>query len=239
MEKAQAADRIKSSFLATMSHELRTPLNSIIGFTGILLQGLAGQLNQEQQRQMNMVQNSARHLLALINDVLDISKIEAGQLELSPSNFDLKTSIDKMVKLVSPLAEKKGLDIRLDLSEDVGTITADQRRLEQVILNLINNAIKFTDKGHIMISYRVEDDQCLLSVSDTGIGIRAEDLSKLFQPFHQIDTGIARRHEGTGLGLSICRKILDMMGGTIGVESRWGQGSTFTISFPKEPATLS
>ncbi len=239
MEKAQAADRLKSAFLATMSHELRTPLNSIIGFTGILLQGLAGALNQEQQRQMAMVQNSARHLLSLINDVLDISKIEAGQLELSPTDFDLKASIDRTVKLVLPLAEKKGLDIVSEVPDDLGIITADQRRLEQVILNLLNNAIKFTEKGHVRISCRIDGNQCRLSVSDTGIGIQAEDLSKLFQPFRQIDAGIARKQEGTGLGLSICKKIVDMMGGAIEVESRWEQGSTFKISFPKEPAVLS
>lgn len=238
MEKAQAADRIKSAFLATMSHELRTPLNSIIGFTGILLQGLAGALNQEQQRQMTMVQNSARHLLSLINDVLDISKIEAGQLELSPADFDLKASIDKTVKLVMPLAEKKGLVIVPDVPDGLGIINADQRRLEQVVLNLLNNAVKFTEKGHIRISCRIEVDQCRLSVSDTGIGIREEELSKLFRPFHQIDSGIARKQEGTGLGLSICKKIVDMMGGSIEVESRWEQGSTFAVSFPVKPKAL-
>ncbi len=236
-EQAESADRLKSAFLATMSHELRTPLNSIIGFTGIMLQGLSGKLNEEQEKQLSMVQKSARHLLALINDVLDISKIEADRLELSPSVFDLKTSIDRTVKLVLPLAEKKGISIELDVAEDVGTITADKRRLEQVILNLLNNAVKFTEKGCVRILCRMENSQCILSVSDTGIGIQAEELPYLFKPFHQVDTGIARRHEGTGLGLSICRKIIEMMGGTIGVESRPGQGSKFTARFPNEPGT--
>lgn len=232
MEKARAADRIKSAFLATMSHELRTPLNSIIGFTGIMLQGLAGSLNPEQHKQMSMVQGSARHLLALINDVLDISKIEADQLMLSITSFELKASIEKVVKLVAPLAEKKGLDLKLDIAGDIAAVTTDQRRLEQVILNLLNNAVKFTEKGHVGISCRIENDQYCLSVSDTGIGIQPEHLQEIFQPFHQIDAGLTRKYEGTGLGLSICKKIVEMMGGSIAVESRWGQGSTFTIRFP-------
>lgn len=238
MEKAQAADRIKSAFLATMSHELRTPLNSIIGFTGIMLQGLAGPLNTEQHKQMSMVQNSARHLLALINDVLDISKIEAGQLEISRSSFSLRPSIEKTVALVSPLAQKKGIELQLDITDDMVMITADQRRLEQVILNLLNNAVKFTEKGHVRISCRIIDDQCLISIADTGIGMRPEEVAELFQPFHQIDTGLSRKHEGTGLGLSICKKLMDLMGGAILVESQWGQGSTFTIRFPRQPGDM-
>jgi PAS domain S-box-containing protein len=232
MEKAQAADRIKSAFLATMSHELRTPLNSIIGFTGIILQRLAGPLNEEQDKQMQMLQNSARHLLSLINDVLDISKIEAGQLELIPKPFELKPSIEKTVKLISSLAEKKGLGIDIDYIGNAGTITADQRRIEQIILNLLNNAVKFTEKGSIRILCRINDGRCILSVADTGIGIAQEEMPGLFQPFHQVDTGLSRKAEGTGLGLSICKKILDMMGGTIEVQSKPGEGSIFTINFP-------
>ncbi len=233
-DRAESADRIKSAFLATMSHELRTPLNSIIGFTGIILQELAGPLNEEQHKQLTMVQSSSRHLLALINDVLDISKIEAGQLALSPAPFELKASIEKMVKLVSPLANKKGLDLKLDIANDIETVITDQRRLEQIILNLLNNAVKFTEKGYIRISCRIENNHYLLSVTDTGIGMQPEDIPNLFKPFHQIDTGLSRKHEGTGLGLSICKKLLDMMGGAIDVQSRWGQGSTLTVRFPKQ-----
>ncbi len=233
MEKAKAADHLKSAFLATMSHELRTPLNSIIGFTGILLQGLAGSLNEEQKKQMGMVKNSSLHLLALINDVLDISKIEAGQLRLSPTLFALKPVIEKTLDLISPAARKKAIALQLEIAPDVSEVTQDQRRLEQVILNLLNNAVKFTDKGRIRIVCRRLKDQYQIAVTDTGMGIRPEDIPSLFAPFHQVETGLARRHEGTGLGLSISKKLIEMMGGTIAVESTWEQGSTFSIWFPE------
>lgn len=233
MEKARAADHLKSAFLATMSHELRTPLNSIIGFTGILLQGLAGPLNEEQQKQLGMVQSSSRHLLALINDVLDISKIEAGQLSLSFSSFDLRESIEKTVHLVQPLARKKNLDMNIEIDGAVGEVFTDQRRLEQIIINLLNNAVKFTEQGYIRMKCRPEKNHYLLAVEDTGIGIHPDDISGLFQPFHQIDTGLSRKREGTGLGLSICKKLIQLMNGRIDVQSREGKGSTFTICFPK------
>lgn len=228
------ADRIKSAFLATMSHELRTPLNSIIGFTGILIQGLAGPLNPEQHKQMAMVQKSSRHLLALINDVLDISKIEAGQLDLANTSFALPLSIEKMAKIIKPLADQKGLGLEVDIAPEVGSIVGDQRRLEQVILNLLGNAVKFTEKGWVRVCCRLASDQYELSFTDTGIGIQPEEIPGLFQPFHQIDSGLARKHEGTGLGLSICKKIIDLMGGSIEVASKWGQGSTFTLRLPRQ-----
>jgi PAS domain S-box-containing protein len=242
-QHAEAADRIKSAFLATMSHELRTPLNSIIGFTGIILQGLAGPLNPEQSKQLGMVRTSARHLLALVNDVLDISKIEAGQLEVAREPFDLQRSIARVVAAVAPLAEKKGLLLQVSLAARLGQAVSDERRFEQILLNLLSNAVKFTDRGEIKLIAKLIDDfkppaanSCQvavrLEVSDTGIGIKPDDLGHLFQPFRQIDSGLSRNHDGTGLGLAICRRLADLMGGTITAESAWEKGSTFRVTLP-------
>lgn len=231
-EAAETADRLKSAFLATMSHELRTPLNSIIGFTGISLQELAGPLNPEQKKQLGMVQKSAHHLLDLINDILDLSKIEAGQLELRAEPFDLGESIQYAVQSVLPLAEKKGLKLTTDVAPDVGTITADRRRSEQVLINLLNNAIKFTECGSVSVGCATRDGWIIVAVRDSGIGIDPANLHMLFRPFLQLDSGLARKHEGTGLGLSICKKLIEMMGGTISVESQPAQGSTFTYRLP-------
>ncbi len=231
-ERAESADRLKSAFLATMSHELRTPLNSIIGFTGILLRGLAGPLNEEQAKQLKMAKGSGQHLLALINDVLDISKIEAGELEVSFKPYDFVKSVNKVISIVQPLADKKKLDLRLNISNDIETIVSDERRVEQVLLNIINNAVKFTESGYVEISCSVQDDQLLVKVSDKGIGIAQEDLGKLFKPFSQIDTGTTRNYEGTGLGLSISKKLVEKLGGTITAESKVNVGSTFIITLP-------
>jgi signal transduction histidine kinase/sensor domain CHASE-containing protein len=231
-EAAESADRIKSAFLATMSHELRTPLNSIIGFTGILLQDLAGPINEEQRKQLGMVQNSAHHLLALINDVLDISKIEAGQLQVYAQPFDLRHSIETVRQAIEPIAKKKKLHMQVRMNTPVGTIVGDRRRVEQVLMNLLSNAIKFTDDGMVSVQCNIRDGDIEIAIADTGIGIKAEDLPVLFQPFRQIETGLSRKHEGTGLGLSICKRLLDLLGGSIQVRSEPGAGSTFTVILP-------
>ncbi len=231
-EHAEAADQMKSAFLATMSHELRTPLNSIIGFTGILLQGLVGPLNDEQRKQLQMVRTSANHLLALISDILDISEIEAGKLQISRENFDLRAAIDKIVQTCRPLTEKKGLRLEVAIAPEVGELYSDARRVEQIILNLLSNAVKFTDAGSINISCVAADGNYIIRVADTGIGVKKENIDEMFKPFRQIDTGINRMYEGTGLGLSICKKLLELMGGDIRVESEWQRGTTFTVSIP-------
>jgi PAS domain S-box-containing protein len=231
-ERAEEADRLKSAFLATMSHELRTPLNSIIGFTGIMVQGLAGPLNDEQQKQLNMVKNSARHLLNLINEVLDLSKIEAGQVELQMEPFDMSALIDKTVQTLAPLAQKKKLKLSAEVAPEVAAVISDQRRVEQILINLVNNAIKFTEKGQVHIECWAHDRRLLTSVVDTGIGIKPEDMAKLFTTFRQLDSTLGRKHEGTGLGLAICQKLADLLGGEIRVESVWGVGSNFTLTLP-------
>jgi PAS domain S-box-containing protein len=242
-ERAESADRLKSAFLATMSHELRTPLNSIIGFTGIILQELAGPINSEQRKQLEMVFGSARHLLALISDVLDISKIEAGQLVIAHETFELSVSIAKILELVRPLIENKGLALVVRLAPELGPAASDKRRFEQILLNLLGNAAKFTEHGHVALTADIERDwksyetaeaqrAVVLRVSDTGMGIRHEDLSSLFEPFRQLESGLSRNHEGTGLGLAICRRLTDLMGGEISVSSTFGRGSTFTFTLP-------
>jgi PAS domain S-box-containing protein len=236
--RAEAADRVKSAFLATMSHELRTPLNSILGFTGILLQGLAGPLNDEQTKQLGMVRGSARHLLELIKDVLDISKIEAGQLEARSEPFDLPAIIERVTASVRPLADRKGLALEASVDPGLAEMVSDPRRVEQILLNLLNNAIKFTDRGSVTLKVdRVDgggsdQDAVRMQVTDTGIGIREDDLELLFQPFRQLDSGLARQHEGTGLGLAICRRLAGLLGGEITATSRWEEGSVFTVTLP-------
>ncbi len=241
-EGAETANRIKSTSLATVSHELRTPLNAILGFTGIILQGMAGPLNAEQSKQLEMVRSSARHLLSLINDVLDISKVDAGELKVSCEPFDLSASIAKVAGFMRPLAEKKGVLLRVEVASGPCQAVSDQRCVEQILLNLLSNGIKFTDHGDVCLTaevvpnFRSPDGTSWpavhLRVSDTGKGIKAEDLSTIFQPFRQIDDRLSREHEGTGLGLAISRRLADLLGGEIRAESEWEKGSVFTFMLP-------
>lgn len=231
-EKAQSADSMKSAFLATMSHELRTPMNSIIGFTGILLKELAGPLNNEQKKQLSMVKGSGENLLRLINDVLDISKIEAGKLNVSYRPFNYLTSLLKTVDFLQPQVSKKGLKLTTEIADTDIVLNSDERRIEQVLINLISNAIKFSEKGTIVVKVGIEEDVVVTQIIDQGLGIKPEDVEKLFQPFIQLEDGLSRKHEGTGLGLTISKSLIEKLGGDIHVSSELGKGSNFKFKIP-------
>jgi len=234
------SDQFKNEFLSSMSHELRTPLNSIIGFSNIIRSGMSGPLNEDQKKQIGMVEDSAMHLLALINDLLDLSRIEAGKARLDMERFDLCEVVQKALSVTAPLAAKKNLVLKTQCDgRQPPHVWADRRKIYQIILNLVNNAIKFSDKGAISIEYRVLENKCEVSVSDQGMGIPADQLPRLFQAFHQVDGSYKKVHEGTGLGLYLCKKLLEMMGGRISVTSEPGIGSRFTFEIPlqQEDAT--
>lgn len=231
-ERAESADHMKSAFLAAMSHELRTPLNSIIGFVGIILQGIAGPVTDEQRKQLEMVKKSAKYLLTLINDIIDISKIEAGQLTVKCKAFDMPELIAEVAAEIEQAASKKGLGIVAEVAPEVDGINSDRKRVKQILINLIDNAIKFTETGSIVIQSKVEGAYVVTSVIDSGIGIKDEDKEKIFEAFLQLDTRLARTAEGTGLGLSICKRLVKLMGGDIKVDSKPGEGSIFTFRIP-------
>jgi signal transduction histidine kinase len=238
-ESAEQSNKVKSAFLANVSHELRTPLNSIIGFNGMLLKEMTGPLNFEQKKQLKMVKGSSIHLLDLINDVLDISKIEAGELTLSPSRFNYRELIQDTTAALLPLAEKKGLLLTAQIEENIHELVSDERRIKQVLINLINNAIKFTQQGQITIECRTEGNEVITTIADTGIGIAEEQITDIFSPFRQVDSGLSRQYEGTGLGLSISKRIIELAGGHISVESQPGKGSRFCFTLPQDKGASS
>lgn len=224
-------DRLKSMFLASMSHELRTPLNSIIGFTGLILMGMAGEINEEQRKQLTMVYNSANHLLNLINDILDISKIESNKVEISIEKIDLSDIIKEVLSIIKPMASKKEISLETNFEDNL-IIESDRRRVKQILMNLVGNAVKFTEKGSVSIEAFKVNNEISVKVRDTGIGIKKEEMNKLFQPFQQLDMSSTKQYEGTGLGLYLCKKLTTLLKGTIKAESEFGKGSTFTINFP-------
>jgi len=230
--RLQEVDRLKSVFLASMSHELRTPLNSIIGFTDIILQGMAGELNEEQRKQLTWVNSSANHLLSLINDILDISKIEAGEVGLSLEQFRLDDVLREVIETVLPMASLKGIEVITDAPEGI-MLFSDRRRIKQVLINLVSNAVKFTNQGSVSIIVRILEDKWLeVRVKDTGIGIKEEDMDKLFVPFQQLDMSLTKKHEGTGLGLHLSKKLVTLLGGDISAKSEYGKESEFSFTLP-------
>ena len=229
--KLQEVDKLKSLFIASMSHELRTPLNSIIGFTGILLQGLAGPLNDEQRKQLGMVKGSSHHLLELITDIIDISKIEAGKISLSLGYFDLSSTAREVLQSFQPAAGRKALKLTIEAPDRL-QIRSDERRVRQVLVNLIGNAVKLTSTGEVSVAVKVENGSARVAVRDTGRGIRTEDMGRLFQFFSQITYKDTPKHEGTGLGLYLSKKLMNLLGGDIRAESEFGKGSVFTMILP-------
>jgi signal transduction histidine kinase len=228
----EAASRHKSEFLANMSHELRTPLNAIIGFSEVLSERMFGELNEKQDEYLTDIHASGQHLLSLINDILDLSKIEAGRLELEVSDFDLPTAIENALTLVRERATRRGIALRMIVDERLGQVQADERKIRQVVLNLLSNAIKFTPEGgRIDVRAAAVDGSVEVSVSDTGVGISPEDQEAVFEEFRQVGTAV-KNVEGTGLGLALSRKFVELHGGRIWVTSEVGMGSTFTFTVP-------
>jgi PAS domain S-box-containing protein len=234
-DQLKELDRLKSEFLAMMSHELRTPMNSIIGFTGILRQELAGPLNDEQKKQLGMVHFSARHLLDLINDLLDLSRIESGKMDVSLEEVEVAEVARQVIESLQPAATQKGLSLTSEIVDPGREILTDRKRAYQILLNLTNNAVKFTDKGSIKIVIQNQGSGVQFEVIDTGIGIKPEQLANLFQAFRQVDGSARRVYEGTGLGLYLCKKLVNMLGGSIGAESNFGVGSRFYFTLPATP----
>ena len=239
-EQLAAASQHKSQFLANMSHELRTPLNAIIGVTEMLLEDARDLKREDELEPLERVLRAGRHLLALINDILDLSKIEAGKMELHLESFAVGPLIKEVVKTIQPLAEKSGNEIAVNCPADVGSIRADQTRVQQALLNLLSNATKFTERGKVTVSVRraaeAGTEWITMAIADIGIGMTPEQMSRLFEEFVQADSSTTRRYGGTGLGLAISRRFCQMMGGDITVTSEVGRGSTFTIRLPAEVA---
>jgi signal transduction histidine kinase len=229
----EAASRHKSEFLANMSHELRTPLNAIIGFSEVLEERMFGELNPKQAEYIQDIHGSGRHLLSLINDILDLSKVEAGRMELELGSFSLPVALQNALTLVRERAERHGLTVTLAVDERVGDLLADERKVKQVLLNLLSNAVKFTPEGgRITVSAAPADGFVEISVADTGIGIAPEDQEAIFEEFRQVGRDYARKREGTGLGLTLARRFVELHGGRIWVKSEVGKGSTFTFTLP-------
>jgi signal transduction histidine kinase len=231
-EQLALASQHKSQFLANMSHELRTPLNAILGYAELLVDGIYGVLPERPRGVLDRIQNNGKHLLALINDVLDLAKIEAGQLTLALEDYSLPEVVQSVVTATEPLATSKGLKFTAAMQDELPMAHGDARRVSQVLLNLVGNAIKFTDKGEVEIRGIIDKGQFVLTVRDTGPGIPDADQERIFGEFQQIDNSNTRKKGGTGLGLAISKRMVEMQGGTISVESVLGQGSTFRVVLP-------
>jgi signal transduction histidine kinase len=232
-EQLAAASRHKSEFLANMSHELRTPLNAIIGFSEVLLERMFGEVNEKQTEYLQDILSSGQHLLSLINDILDLSKVEAGRMELALAPFHLPLALENALILIKERATRHGISLDLGVDPRLEELLGDERKIRQVLLNLLSNAVKFTPEGgRISLKAVLTDGSVEISVSDTGIGIAPEDQDAIFEEFRQVGSDEARKQEGTGLGLTLAKKFVELHGGRIWVESQVGKGSTFTFILP-------
>ena len=230
----EQASATKSQFLANVSHELRTPLNAILGYAAMTLQGVSGELSAPQRRHVGRIDANARHLLTLINEILDITRIEAGRMPVQVVAFTIADLLREVTSELEPLIAKSGLQVTTKATADLSTLRTDRQKVKQILVNLLSNALKFTSRGSVTI--RVEPagaKSVAISVIDTGIGIQKTDQTKIFDDFRQVDSTPRRAHGGTGLGLSICRRLAAILRGTLRVESKLGQGSTFTLTFPR------
>ncbi|MEC4819879.1 MAG: ATP-binding protein [Scytonema sp. PMC 1069.18] len=229
------ASRLKSQFLATISHELRTPMNAIIGFSQLLLRPKCGELTRQQTDMVERILNNGKHLLMLLNEVLDFSKLEAGRLDLKPEEFDLPKVVNATVEQMRSLAEEKNLSVVVNIDLENPIVYNDPTRVRQILTNLLSNAIKFTESGSIRVEIKdLLDHHVQLAVCDTGIGISPQEVQHIFEAFRQVDQSTTRRYPGTGLGLPIIKALLQMMNGTISVESQLGHGSVFCIKLPRQ-----
>lgn len=235
-QKAIEASQLKSEFLSIMSHELRTPLNAIIGYAGIMLEGIGGEIDDDAQGMVSSINDSSKHLLGLINDILDLSKIEAGRMELVDEPFEVRPMINNIKQQMGVLPGKKGLAFNVDVKPEVpAVLRGDMERISQIVINLLSNGFKFAEQGAVGLNLKWLDDQLSIVVSDTGIGIPPHALQYIFEEFRQVDGTASRVYEGTGLGLPIVKKLAEVMGGRVMVESKMGEGTTFTVRLPLKP----
>jgi signal transduction histidine kinase len=232
----EQASRLKSQFLANMSHEFRTPLNAILGYTHMLLQGVAGDLLPAVKRQLQRIDSNGRHLMTIINEILDITRIEAGKMPMQLSEFNLNELVPEVMTELDPVISRSKLTVAPRLRPDLPTIYSDRQKVKQIIVNLLSNALKFTHEGgiRITVAYRPAERTASVAVADTGIGISPENHEKIFEDFRQVDDSPSRQYGGTGLGLAICRRLATALGGRITLESTMGVGSTFTLTIPVE-----
>jgi PAS domain S-box-containing protein len=231
-EELARANKLKSDFLASMSHELRTPLNAVIGYSALLLDGIGGDLSTRQRDYIDRSRSAAQHLLSLINDILDLARIESGKMPLNIEPVTLREIVQEVAVQVEPMSSARGLDFTCSIDPTCPIFETDKTKVKQILLNLLSNAVKFTNKGHVTLSAECEGDMVRLDVTDTGVGIRADEIEAIWEDFRQLDQSRTRSHGGTGLGLSITRRLTLQLGGEVSVESVFGEGTTFTVRLP-------